>query len=903
MLVLNAGHVVSSARLIEGVWGEEAPETAATALQGHVSQLRRVLGSDRIVTQAPGYRLDCTDDAIDVRRFERLLENGREALARGEPEAALAALDEARSLWRGAPLDDLREAPFAAAAGPLEALGDEARDERAEAELALGRHESLVPALRDRVREDPLRERPRRQLMTALHRAGRRSEALEVYEDGRRALSEELGIEPGAPLRSLHEQILRDDTPVPAAVAVGRPVGATRRWPLVAGVVVAAAAAVAALLLTRGDSAHRAAPALRDAGVLRIDADDLDVVAATSLGGTPTSVAAGRGRVWVIDGDDQTVTELTDTGRPRRTFATGATPADLAVAPDGLWLAEGRPRGTQTLAPQATSAAHLAGPLLAVQARVRLPAAAGEAPETVDQRVAVSAAAAWVIAADGRLARIPTGADRVDHLFDLGARAVASDGEQTWVLTAGGTLVPVFADRPTTGVPVDVAPGARLLAVGGGTVWLLDPDLGRVTRVDPDRPELSRTVDLGPGASAIAYGAGAAWVADAAGGRVLRLDGRTGAPDGKVELGAVPRDIAVSGDGVWVSATPRSTPVAAGCTSRGSGDVLLVADLPLRRDPRSPTAEMAAAIQTAIDRRHGRAGTHHVALAVCDDSTAQSASYDPEKCAANARGYAHDERVVAVVGPYNSGCAERQIPIAAAAPGGPLALVSPSATDPLLRGRGTFFRVLATDADQARAMAAELARRGVARVFALDDGGRSGSYGMTVASFFASAATDRRIDVTGRASWPRRNPESLAARVLRSGADAAYVSGGLDRGAAPVIRALARRGIRLAGPDLVLPVAGLMAATHGAARGMLLSTTMLPRPAANPAPGYAARATRVVLDAIAASDGTRASVARAVRRHFAAHPSAPVAIQVVRRGGGSQERLATEGAELLRVRR
>jgi branched-chain amino acid transport system substrate-binding protein len=554
------------------------------------------------------------------------------------------------------------------------------------------------------------------------------------------------------------------------------------------------------------------------------------------------------------------------------------------------------------------SAAYLAGPLLAVRSRVRLPARGDEAPAPVEQRVAVSAHAAWVVAADGRVDAITGG--RVDHVVDIDARAVAGDGRSAWALSADGTLTPL---EPAGGAPLDVAPTTRALAIGGGALWLLDADLGQVTRLDPDDPAGARTVDLGPGMSAIAYGRGAAWVADAAGARVVRLDARTAAPDGEVKLGAVPRDIAVSADGVWVSATPRTTPLAAGCTGRAAADdLVLAAELPLRRDPRSPTDEMAEAIRGVVARHGGRAGTHDVTLIECDDSTAQAATYDPEKCAAHARGYARDRRVVVVVGPYNSGCAERQIPIAATAPDGPLGMVSPTATDPQLRAAGAFTRIAATDADQARAMAAELRSRGVRRVFVLDDADASGSYGLTVSSYFAAAARDAGLVVAGRGSWRKRG---FVGRVVRSRPDAVYVAGTLDRGAGAAIRAVAGRARILAGPDLLLPVASLYAASRGAARGMLLSTT-LPPVHGRPGPvAYAAEATEVALAAIARSDGSRRSVARALLATARDGPTghvaftaggerrdAPVGIVAVRRGGGSQERLSTEGAELLRLR-
>lgn len=148
MLVLEAGRVVPAGRLIEGVWGEEPPDTAATALHGHISQLRRALG-DVIVTRPPGYLLDVAPESIDVQRFETLLDEGRAALAAGDPAAAARCLERALELWRGEPLGDVVGAPFAAAVLPrLAELGVTAREERIEAELALGRHAEVLVELR-----------------------------------------------------------------------------------------------------------------------------------------------------------------------------------------------------------------------------------------------------------------------------------------------------------------------------------------------------------------------------------------------------------------------------------------------------------------------------------------------------------------------------------------------------------------------------------------------------------------------------------------------------------------------------------------------------------------------------------------------------------------------------------
>jgi predicted ATPase/DNA-binding SARP family transcriptional activator len=227
LLLLHANEVVSSDRLIDGLWGERPPATAAKVLQNAVSQLRRSLGDGVVVTRAPGYLLQVDPDAVDAHRFEALLEQGRSALAAGGPAQAARVLREALGLWRGQALDGFAYEPFAEGeATRLEELRLRALEERIEADLALGRHADLVGELERLVTEHPLRERPRAQLMLALYQSGRQAEALQTYQDGRRLLAEELGLDPGDALQQLEQQILSRDpalAPAPAAPAAGTP--------------------------------------------------------------------------------------------------------------------------------------------------------------------------------------------------------------------------------------------------------------------------------------------------------------------------------------------------------------------------------------------------------------------------------------------------------------------------------------------------------------------------------------------------------------------------------------------------------------------------------------------------------------------------------------------------------
>ncbi len=240
-LALQAGTPVSVDRLAEAVWPDGPPARWESALYSHVSRLRRALEpdraprarSERIETRGDAYVLRLAPDELDAHRFERLGTEGRAALGRGEPETASALLDAALGEWRGPVLADLADAPFVAdEARRLEELRFVVREERIEAELALGRHAAAVAELERLVVDHPLRERCWELLLLALYRSGRQADALRRYQDVRAILVGELGIEPGPGLRELEAAILQqaggllpDRGPVvvvaePAAVAL-----------------------------------------------------------------------------------------------------------------------------------------------------------------------------------------------------------------------------------------------------------------------------------------------------------------------------------------------------------------------------------------------------------------------------------------------------------------------------------------------------------------------------------------------------------------------------------------------------------------------------------------------------------------------------------------------------------
>jgi DNA-binding SARP family transcriptional activator len=243
LLLLHRNHVVSSERLIDELWEDDPPAQATKALQVYVSQLRKALGADRLLTRPPGYLLRVEPGELDLERFEELRREGRH--------------EEALALWRGPP------EPVAA---HLEELRADAYEDWLQASVESGR--PVIPQLEELVAREPLRERPRALLMLALYRAGRQADALELYRKTRELYVEELGIEPGPELRDLQQAMLRQDTDLRLKpVQRDTPVPQRRRPLLVlAGLLLVIAAAVVVALVARDGSSSprpRTQPGLR----------------------------------------------------------------------------------------------------------------------------------------------------------------------------------------------------------------------------------------------------------------------------------------------------------------------------------------------------------------------------------------------------------------------------------------------------------------------------------------------------------------------------------------------------------------------------------------------------------------------------------------------------------------
>ncbi|MGH3116910.1 MAG: BTAD domain-containing putative transcriptional regulator [Gaiellales bacterium] len=545
ILLLHANQVVSSDRLIDELWGGEPPDTAHAALRNLVSQLRRSLSSEGlIVTRPPGYELEVDPESVDLYRFEQIFAAGREALDAGKPAQAAALLDDACALWGGRPLEDVT---LESADGELARLADlriQAIEERVEADLALGRHDRVIPELEGLIAEEPLRERLRELLMLALYRAGRQAEALEIYQATRRALVDGLGIEPGPRLQDVERGILTHDPSLRAPrPRIARP---SRRLAPYAGLgAVAAAAIVAAVLLLRDDSAG---VVVLPNSIAVIDPASNRVVADIPVGTSPIAVVSGEGAVWVASAEDQTVTRVDPVARRvTQTIGLGAPPTSLAVGKGSLWIATGSAGtlirvdatsgsvvdtfdfGGSKLAPDPTFAVATGfGSIwVASGARtlIRVDPETGRvlgriATPLTPVGIAMGRDAAWAILAEGTLLRVDPKSEAITSIVNTGPDpfSISADDSSVWVSNtgrpyAGGDQAVWRIDQATgtvrTAVPL---PHPRGLASGAGAIWVANGPSGGVSRVDPESNRVGTTIRVGEVPFDVAVGDGAVWV-------------------------------------------------------------------------------------------------------------------------------------------------------------------------------------------------------------------------------------------------------------------------------------------------------------------------------------------------------------------------------------------------------
>ena len=554
-LLLRPNETVSTDRLIDELWGEQRPGTAATALHGLVSALRKALEPDRdpdspptvLVTRAPGYMICVDESDIDAVEFERLHDRGKKALAAGDTAGAAEILRGALALWRGPALAEVADREFASVeAHRLDELRVQALEDRVEADLLLGRAEELVPELEALVAREPLRERPCALLMRALYASGRHADALEVYRQVRRRLVDELGIEPSRRLQELEQAILRQDPALGDVAEPLRPVRRTsrrrRRVPL--ALVALAAVGAGAVLIAAFAFDRGPAPAL--AGV---DGDHLGIIDPRSnaivgeiaVGERPAAVAVGDGSVWVANAGTGTVMRIDPrTRRVVQTIGIGAPASSLAVARNAVWVGDGSAGTVSRIDPSSNS----------VVQKIDLRGPNPVVPNGI-QSLAVGEGGVWVAVGPRAVVRLdPRSGDPVDRV-DLGspAQAVAVGAGAVWVVTGAERLIRIepSSNRPTTSEPIRY-PVA--VAQGLGGVWVMD---GKLTAFDAGTVTSEGGVPAGFYPIAVTTGFGSVWSLDNnTPGALYRTDPDDLQRQTKIALGNRPTDVAAGLDEIWV---------------------------------------------------------------------------------------------------------------------------------------------------------------------------------------------------------------------------------------------------------------------------------------------------------------------------------------------------------------
>jgi DNA-binding SARP family transcriptional activator/streptogramin lyase len=553
VLLLHPNEVVSNERLIDELWGEQPPATAAKIVQTYVSQLRRGLDSDAIATRTPGYVLQVGEEALDAVRFRHLAAEGRRLAGSGEHQQALGIYREALDLWRGPPLANVRFESFARS--EVEQLEEErlgALMDLIDCEFALGHHEEVVAELETLVRQHPLRERLRAQLMLALYRCGRQADALASYQEARRTLVDELGLEPSRELQDLEQSILTHDHALTAPRRAAPPLRRRVAWraPLALVAIGLALATVFAFALGGGHEQRSLQLAPNSVGF--IDAKSGRVTKSFPVGREPSALTLTNDSLWVANFRDPTVTQVDPVTGPRAVIPVGGHPTGMVAYRGTVWVWT------------------LEGLLVPIDPRY---GSAGKPVSFAHEIIGARSRGGRITTGGGFLwiAARPTTVIRVDEVNprdrprflapDEGVQgAITYHGGRVWV---GGAyqVFPIAPDMGTiasSGANVGVV---RDLAFGAGSLWVVSGASGggggvvpALRPIDPHTGVVQATIPVGVDPVAVAVAAGSVWVASRSDGIIERVDPAQDRVVDTTRIGASPVALAADKDGVWVAA-------------------------------------------------------------------------------------------------------------------------------------------------------------------------------------------------------------------------------------------------------------------------------------------------------------------------------------------------------------
>jgi YVTN family beta-propeller protein len=600
LLLLEANRVVSMDRLAEDLWGGDPPEEWVTSLQTYVFHLRRALEPDRargaaggvLVTSGRGYLLRVNRERLDAAAFQDGLTAGRAALEAGQHAESAETLRQALGLWRGPVLADLADYAFTRPeVARLEELRLAALEARIDADLALGRHDALTAELEQLAAEHPLRERLHGQLMLALYRCGRQAEALAAYRRVRDLLAGELGIDPGEPLRRLHESVLAQDpaldwnsgrpapaeyhpgaapVPAPAPGPPGRRFVDSRElaWArrrarrlLVIGSALAVAAAACIVAVARPWAGEPTGLPANSVGLINSNGGR---AGAPVMVGSPAGLAYGDGSVWAVNSAERTLSRINPaTHAVVQTIPVGSDPAAVTVTGKDAWVANS---GDGTVSQISTTANTVVQTIPVGNVPVAIASGpsgvwvANQGDNTVDR---IDPVRGVVTMRNIQVGGLPDG--------------IAAGPDAVWVANSeDGTVTRI---DPVTGQPsgpMQVGAGPAGIAVTPAAVWVANSLDLTVSKLDPATGRVTATIGVGDGPSAIAAASDGVWVGDQFGATLHRIDPHTNQVSRVVSVGSSPQGIAVTGSGVWVAARPYA---AAG--HRGGTLTVVSSDPPL----------------------------------------------------------------------------------------------------------------------------------------------------------------------------------------------------------------------------------------------------------------------------------------------------------------------------------
>jgi YVTN family beta-propeller protein len=622
LLLLEANRVVSMDRLAEDIWAGRPPEGWATTVQTYVFHLRRALEPDRargtaadvLVTRDRGYLLRVDRDHLDAALFDQGFTAGRAALEAGRYAEAAQTLRRALELWRGPVLANLADYAFTRPeAARLEELRLAALEARIDADLALGRHDALTAELDGLVRDHPLRERLHGQLMLALYRGGRQADALAAYRRARDLLADELGIDPGEPLRRLHTAVLGHDPALdwagPPALADGQRVeaaastgalaaptapGSSRRaaagrgelaWArrrarrlLVVGSALAVAAVACIVAVARPWAGEPTGLPADSVGL--IDSSGARAGAPVMVG-SPSGLAYGDGSVWAVNSAEGTVSRINPATHAVQTIPVGTDPAAVTVTGEDAWVANS---GDATVSEINTTTNTVVQKIPVGNVPVAIASGlsgvwvANQGDDTVDR---INPVTGTVTMSNIEVGGLPDG--------------IAVGRDAVWVANSeDGTITRI---DPVTGQPsgpISVGAGPAGIAVTSAAVWVANSLDLTVSKVAPATGRVI-SIPVGDGPGAIAAASDGVWVSDQFDATLRRIDPRTDRVDRVVPVGSSPQGIAVARSGVWVAARP-----FAAASHRGGTLTAVTSSLP-QLDPAHDLDLAAPALAAVYD--------------------------------------------------------------------------------------------------------------------------------------------------------------------------------------------------------------------------------------------------------------------------------------------------------------